>query len=300
LKGIEPHLKAGSYPTSIAEMSAWRKQQGTTGEEARRRLVQFVVLASMSLSARLASGVAFKGGNALRFAHGNQRSTLDLDFSAESGFPDSPADIKNLMDVALKIGERRYQVKARCQSIHRKPPGFEKTMPTYSIKVCYQLPGDRYYQNIDERLAAGKTLSDVVEVEISLNDVLCETGEAQLGPGAGPLRICTLEDIIAEKLRALLQQVPRNRSRPQDVFDIASMLRKHADSIDLGKVSSFLIRKSEARQIVATKRAFDETVKKKAETSYDAEIREFTTEFITFDQAWSEVLILVSHLTILE
>lgn len=291
-------MEAGSYPTSIAELPAWRKQNGTTTEEARRRLVQFVILASISSSTALVSCVAFKGGNALRFVYGNKRSTLDLDFSADGDFPDSPADIKVLMNAALMTGERQYQVKARCQSIHRLPPGVDKTMPTYRIKVCFQLPGDRHFQNIDERLAAGKHLSDVVEVEISLNDVLCETGDEQLSPEAKPLRVCTLDDILSEKLRALLQQVPRNRSRPQDVFDIASMLRKHPELIDPGKVSSFLLRKSEAREIVATKGAFNDDVRGRASLSYDAEVREFTTEFIPFDDAWAEVLALVSRLTI--
>lgn len=252
----------------------------------------------MSSSAPLVSRIAFKGGNALRFVYGNQRSTLDLDFSAEGDFPDSPVTIKNLMDAALKVGERQYQVRARCQSIHRKPPGVEKTMPTYSVKVCYQLPGDKYYHNIDERLASRKTFSDVVEVEISLNDVLCETVEAQLGPGTSPLRVCTLDDIIAEKLRALLQQIPRNRSRPQDVFDIASMVRKHPSSVDPEKISSFLVQKSEARGIISTKRAFDEAVRERAVASYESEVHGFTTEFIPFDEAWGEVLVLISRLGI--
>ncbi|WP_020465468.1 nucleotidyl transferase AbiEii/AbiGii toxin family protein [Singulisphaera acidiphila] len=252
----------------------------------------------MSSSAALVSRVAFKGGNALRFVHGNPRSTLDLDFSADDGFPDSPDDIKALMNTALRTGERQYQVKVRCQSIHRLPPGVDKTMPTYRIKACFQLPSDRYYQNIDERLASGKHLSDVIEVEISLNDALCETGDEQLSPDAKPLRVCTLNDIIAEKFRALLQQVPRKRSRPQDVFDIASMVRKHSALIDLEKVSSFLLRKSEVRGIVATKAAFNDDVKDRAAASYEAEVREFTTEFIPFQEAWAEVLTLVSHLTI--
>jgi predicted nucleotidyltransferase component of viral defense system len=291
-------LKAGSYPTSIAELAAWRKQHGTTAEEARRRFVQFVILASISSSATFVSRVAFKGGNALRFVYGNMRSTLDLDFSAEGSFPDSESDIKRLMDSALRTEQRRYQVKARCQSIHRNPPGRDKTMPTYRLKVSYQLPGDRYFQNIDERLSAGKTLSEVVEVEISLNDVLCETGDEQLGPASSTLRVCTLDDILAEKLRALLQQIPRNRSRPQDVFDIAAMVRKHSAVINLAKVSSFLLQKSVARAIVATKSAFDEKVREKASATYDAQIRDFTTEFIPFDDAWAELLAFVWRLSI--
>ncbi len=265
-------------------------------EEARRRFVQFVILVSMSSSSPVVSRVAFKGGNALRFIHGNMRSTLDLDFTAEGDFPDSPDDITRLMDTALRTGERQFQVKARCQSIHRNPRSHGKTRPTYSIKVCFQLPGDRYYQNFAERTG----FAEVIEVEISLNDILCETDERKLEASANPVRVCTLEDIIAEKLRALLQQIPRNRNRPQDVFDIASMVRKHSALIDLEKVSSFLVRKSEAREIVATKGAFDEEVREKAETTYEAEIRDFTTEFIPFDEAWAEVLAFVARLTIPE
>ena len=285
-------MEAGSYPTSRDELTDWARQNKTTMDEARRRFVQFVVLVSMSSSSAFVSRVAFKGGNALRFIHGNLRSTLDLDFSAEGDFPDSPEEIKRLMDAALKTSERRYQVKARCQSIHRKPPGHDKTMPTYSLKVCYQLPGDKHYQNFEER----KSFSEVVEVEISLNDLLCETDERELQAATKPLRVCTLEDIIAEKLRALLQQVPRKRSRPQDVFDIASMVRRHGATLDLGKVSEFLVRKSEVREIVATKSAFNGEVRERALVSYEAEIRPFTTEFIPFDEAWHDVLALVSRL----
>jgi predicted nucleotidyltransferase component of viral defense system len=287
-------LETANYPTSIVELESWRRQHKTTKEEARRRLVQFVILASMSSSKALVSRVAFKGGNALRFVHGNPRSTLDLDFSADGDFPDDADAIKRLMNTALKTAEPRYQVKAKCQSCHRKPPGLDKTRPTYNLKVCYQFPGDRYYQNFEERTH----FSEVAEIEISLNDVLCETAEEELHPSAKPVRVCTLNDIVAEKLRALLQQVPRQRSRPQDVFDIASVIRRHGDTLDLNKISEFLLRKSEAREIIATKSSFNESVKEKAAVSYDQEIVPFTTAFIPFDEAWNDVLRLVFRLNI--
>jgi predicted nucleotidyltransferase component of viral defense system len=98
---MSSRLETGSYPTSLAELAAWRKEHRTTMEEARRRFVQFVILVSMSSSTAVVSRVAFKGGNALRFIHGNMRSTLDLDFTAEGDFPDSPDEITRLMDTAL-------------------------------------------------------------------------------------------------------------------------------------------------------------------------------------------------------
>jgi predicted nucleotidyltransferase component of viral defense system len=289
-------LQTGSYPTSVDELAAWAKQHATTATEARQRFVQFVVLASISSSPAFGSMVAFKGGNALRFVYANLRSTLDLDFSAEAGFPDEPIEIRRLMDAVLKAEVARYRVKARCQTIHRKPPGREKTTPTYSLKLGYQLPGDRSYQNFEEYAAVGKPFSSVVEVEISLNDVFCETEEHTLSSTTKPIRVCTLDDIIAEKLRALLQQVPRNRSRPQDVYDVASTVRRYGPTMDRVKVASFLARKSEARGIVATRGAFNDAVREKAAIGYDDEVRPFTTQFIPFDEAWAEVLRFVAGL----
>ena len=76
------------------------------------------------------------------------------------------------------------------------------------------------------------------------------------------------------------------------------MVRRHGDTIDLDKVSAFLVRKSEARKIVAAKSAFRESVREKASVNYEEEIRPFTTEFVPFVEAWEEVLLLVSRLSI--
>ena len=289
-------MEAGSYPTSIEEIAAWRTQNKTTLEEARRRFVQFVVLSAIASSPGLAPRLAFKGGNALRFVHGNPRSTIDLDFTGEGDFPDDPQEIAGLINVALKSTQGRLLVRARCQSIKRKPPRPEKTLPTYGIKVCFQLPGDRYYQNFDEKTS----FSEIIELEISLNDIVCETISWKPSPSGKPLRSCSLEDQIAEKLRALLQQIPRNRSRPQDVFDIASRWREHRDAMNLEKVSEFLVRKSVGRIAPPRKSSFDDEVRSRAEAVYREEISRQTPEFIPFEEAWADVLQLVGRLSLPE
>jgi predicted nucleotidyltransferase component of viral defense system len=224
------------------------------------------------------------------------RSTLDLDFTAEGDFPDDAGEIKALLNTALKQVERQFQVKSRCQSIHRNPKNKERTLPTYRVKVCFQLPGDRYYQNFEQR----EQFPEVVELEISLNDVLCETIEKRLSSTTKPVRVCSLEDILAEKLRALLQQLIRGRSRPQDVYDIASRMREFGASIDLGKVSEFLLRKSGARNIEPRKSSYNESVRQQAMVNYDEEIKAQATVFIPFEEAWAEVLQVVSRLSIPE
>lgn len=261
-------------------------------------MVQFVILDSISASEWIRPQLAFKGGNALLFAYGNPRATLDLDFTAEPTFPDDHQEIARNFNIALDKMIARHQIKSRCQSIHRRPPGVDKTTPTYLIKVCHQLPGDKYYQNFEERLESKKTFSDVVDIEVSINDIICETEMLRFHRSISELRICTIEDILAEKLRALLQQVPRKRSRPQDVYDISSAIRHHGAKIDSDKVSSFLLRKSEARNIQAAKNQFNESVRERAIIGYENEIIPFTSEPIPFDDAWTDVLIFVSRLNI--
>ncbi len=49
---------------------------------------------------RSSAGSALKGGNALRFGHGNHRSTLDLDFTAEGDFPDNSDTISRPVELS--------------------------------------------------------------------------------------------------------------------------------------------------------------------------------------------------------
>jgi len=124
------------------------------------------------------------------------------------------------------------------------------------------------------------------------------TVEHPLGPNTKPIRARTLEDISAEKFRALLQQPIRNRSRPQDVYDIASRFQSRRAHIDIDKLSHFVVRKSAARDIDARKRAFDDRVRQRASEGYEAEIGTQATQVLPFEKAWSEVLDLVARLSI--
>ncbi len=282
------------YPATPEEIGPWRKRHGVPADEARKRFMQYVVLESIASAPGLAHSIAFKGGNALRFVYGNRRSTLDLDFTADGPFPDDAEQIRARLDEALRSALPRYRVKARCQRLRRNPPGHDKVRPTYDISVGYLLPGDRQYNNFEEQ----KSVASTIDVEISINEVVCEAVLHRLTPAGPELRVCALEDIVAEKLRALLQQPIRRRSRPQDVYDIASIIRRLGDGLDLAKVALYLIRKAEARDIRPRKSGFDATVRGLASYSYEAEIRPKAPEFIPFEEAWSVVTDLVSRLGI--
>ena len=108
-----------------------------------------------------------------------------------------------------------------------------------------------------------------------------------------------MNDIVAEKLRALLQQPLRNRSRPQDVYDVARCCRQRDEVLDLAKVSDYLTRKSAIRGIVARKSSFNSDVRDAAAGDYDSYIRAgAASDFIPFEEAWQEILCLVRTLDV--
>ena len=290
------------YPTSPANLDKWCRERKIRLHEGRQRFVGFVVLECFAAHRILGGRLAFKGGNALRFCYHSPRSTTDLDFTltaVESSqrpddVPDNGDVLRQLIDEALTTSERRFNIKTRCQGIKRNPPKEQGTHPTYGAKICYQFPEDRNFNNF-ERIS-----NTVIDVEISFFDVVCETSEIRLeSASVRPVKVCSLNDIVAEKLRSLLQQKVRNRNRQQDVYDIARIFRISRSQLDFGKIASFLIEKAKARGISPRRSHFDSDVKTRAELDYETKIR-FQTGmyFIAFNDAWNDVISLVESLPI--
>jgi predicted nucleotidyltransferase component of viral defense system len=275
------------YPVSLNELQSWSAAAGVTLDEARKRFMQFVVLESLAASP-IGASLAFKGGNALRFVFRNPRSTIDLDFTADAGFPDDRESIVRLIEPAIRAGASKFGVAMRVSSVAREPRGPGGTMPTWEARIAYQLPGDRHFT--DFHVWRGGVLT-VIDVEISLNDEVCGTSAETLESAGGPtIRTCVLEDILAEKLHSLLQQKTRRRHRKQDLNDIARMVRDHGPAIDRSNVGDYFERKSKVRDIDPRRSAFDAEIRQRASFDYETLFDEANPNHIPFDVAWSELL----------
>lgn len=284
------------YPVSLAEIEQWRQEHGTSIANANSRFMEFVILHCFAASAPLRNSVALKGGNALRLVYQTPRSTKDLDFSVDGeGIPDERDRLREVLDRALRRAEQRFGVKAKCQRVKRNPPGPNATHPTYDIGVGYQFPSDRYYHGFMDR-----KVSTVIPLEITFFDCVCAVSLHTLSPNESEaIRVCTLEDIVAEKLRALLQQKLRNRHRSQDVFDIACVMKRDTGELNRSKIGEYLRKKSVIRNVDVRKSAFDDETRDMAAFEYDKRLREQAGEhFIHFADAWNGVLSLVETLDI--
>lgn len=201
------------------------------------------------------NAVFFKGGALMGIAYQSPRQTADLDFTTNLE-PRENIDtaIRDALDRALVLTSARLgypDMIAQVQSIDlrpRKEMFAQARFPAMKVKVAYARRASPQARG----LARGNC-PDVVEIDLSFNEPDADVQLIKLGEGGGTIRAYSLLDLIAEKLRALLQQEIRNRYRRQDIYDIALLLGQFSLSADQCRtlLGSFL-KKCRARDIEPT------------------------------------------------
>lgn len=262
-----------------------------------------IVFKAIALSDRLSEEWVLKGGNALKKVFRSPRASMDLDFTDVNVVSnESEETLETFLDelvgelndnLAKHVGPSSYEDLV-VQSTHIKPANVDfREHPAFTIKVGYSKRGDRE-----------PPYNPVVKLEITLNDTICEDQPYMVN--GGELKVCSLNDIIAEKLRSLIQQKEeiRNRYRPNDVFDIWFFHTHLRKQFDYEKISRFLIEKSEGKFDLGLvrKRIFiqDPEIKERASVDFeDIEGRvEGTDRFPSYEEAFEEVLTVVRKLSI--
>ena len=134
-----------------------------------------------------------------------------------------------------------------------------------------------------------------------MNDLVCESEYVEVG--SLTLHLSSLDDIIAEKLRSLLQQVPRNRTRPNDVFDIWFYTTKARNALDSSLISMYLQQKSVDKEGLGEIRKqmfYAPEIRERAQVDYDQIETRLppNSGFPDFSSAFSRVLAFVEELDI--
>jgi predicted nucleotidyltransferase component of viral defense system len=259
--------------------------------EAKFRFAQYGILQAVADSRTLSRVLAFKGGNALDFVWQPYRSTRDLDFSS-TGSTLTADQIRTFLTPSLERVSMSMGVLYRIQRMEQQPPGPNRSFITFEGTIGYALPDDRRNRQLIQR---DKSSNATAPIDVSLNEPICGFVEVDIA-SSNPLRVCRLEDIVAEKLRALLQQPLRNRRRPQDVLDICVAVQRNP-GLDLNLTAEFLLEKASARSVLVSRAAFhQEEVRSRAFEGYNG-LRETTRgPFIEFEEALAVVMSLVDRL----
>lgn len=254
----------------------------------RDRQVTEILLAAIGMSGNLKDTLVLKGGTLMALAFASDRVTSDVDFTTNGDagtFPEALIAELNvrLPRAAIELGY--LDILAKVQSIRMKPrpQGFAgHNFPALQVRIG----SARRNTPEENRLAQGQA-SRVLTVDVSFKDQVYSYQELRLADAGVAVRAFSLHELVAEKLRAQLQQTTLDKYRRQDIYDIA-LLVDHANLTQNDRVTihAILIEKCRTRGILPDARSIDDPeVRRRAETNWKtlgielAELPEFAERF---------------------
>jgi len=226
-----------------------RKRLGIPWEILERDYVLSWLLAGVSEVEALRDTLVFKGCTALKKCFfGDYRFSEDLDFS---GIGDVPTGermeeaMREACERAVSLLDEYAPVEIACERYtEREPhPGGQEA---FTIRV--QLPWQRTPQT---RVMIETAVDEKVLKPVQIRSIIHGYGE----PLKAQVQVYALEEIVAEKLRAILQHVEElhergwSRSRARDFYDLWRVLRAYQNQLNLSNFSSFLRTKCSIRNV---------------------------------------------------
>lgn len=247
------------------------------------------ILVAITRSEALKTNMIMKGGILLALGYESTRYTKDIDFSTaktlkEFNLESFVQDLRNALVESVESLD--YGLDCQVQSYKQKPPKSDATFPTIEISVGYAYKYDR---NAHRRLL-NKNSSNIVEIDYSLNEPSREVEIFEIEEGK-QIQIYGFTELVAEKFRAILQQVIRKRRRRQDVYDLNFLLSHYPHARDLAtkaKILDSMIEKSNSRGLTVSKESLsDPEVIRLSREEYDLLTSEIEGPLQNFEQAYS-------------
>lgn len=246
-----------SSPGSVTlDLGRWIGLAGSDKVDRRRRQVAEITLHAIALESRLGKNLVLKGGSLLAIAYGSPRFTSDLDFTARQFSIDAPELLRSLLDPALvrasaALGYADLRCRVQTVKLKPRPEMFaEAYAPALKVTIGSVSGGSNERRSLEARMA-----SDVLELDISYREPLLSIeevpllGRVEAATTPHTLLVYSLAEVVAEKLRAYLQQTGRDRGRRQDVYDLAYLIKEYEADLDRGAVLAALRTKAHARGI---------------------------------------------------
>lgn len=208
-----------------------------------RRAIHVLLLA-IAKNNSLCQTLVIKGGIVMSLVHNSERYTSDLDATSIGNIHQlTPENLESDLTSYLKASEIEigYGLAFKIHSIKPQPRDFtEAKYPAYKVKIGFA------YQNNNKEMAKleNKQSPSIIEIDISFNERIDieDTETIQLNESKNIL-CYSLEQIIAEKYRSLLQQPVRKRNRRQDVYDIYHLLSLHSEYLNQNEVKKSVLDK---------------------------------------------------------
>ena len=249
------------------------------------------ILTAVSGTPALQTAMVMKGGVLLALRYRSQRHTADIDFSTDIRLRDFDLVAfrgvleQSLTDAVEQLG---YGLDCRVQRCKQSPPRADATFPTIQVSLGYAYKDDR---SAHKRLLTGR-VATTIRLDDSLNEPVGETDLFELEEGH-VIRTYSLVEMVAEKLRALLQQEVRNRVRRQDIYDRHYLLSEHPfrnEPLTRARILERLIAKARARDLEVSSGAMaNPEIIRRSRAEYKNLASEIEGELPDFDPVYGVV-----------
>jgi predicted nucleotidyltransferase component of viral defense system len=232
-----------------SRLDAARRRFGLPWEVLERDYLLSWLLAGIDQTSILRESLVFKAGTALKKCFfGDYPFSEDLDFSGLPGAPTGKAmeaAVRDATSSAARLLNELAPVALTCERYTEKEP-HPGGQEAFAVRA--QLPWHRQPQ---ARVIIEISVDERVLRPASRRPILHEYGE----PLEASVSVYALEEIVAEKLRAILQHIEElesrgwSRSRARDYYDLWRILGAYSNQLDLTEFPTFLHEKCAVRNV---------------------------------------------------
>lgn len=226
-----------------------RKRLGIPWEILERDYLLSWVLAGIAQVDSLHHSIVFKGGTALKKCwFGDYRFSEDLDFTRVMDGPagdDMEKAVNEACRGAVELLDEYAPVEITCERyIEKSPhPGGQEA---FAIRARFP-----WHRKPQTRVLVEIAVDEPILKPAPTRAIIHEYGE----PLQASISVYALEEIVAEKLRAILQHVEIlqtrgwSRSRARDFYDLWRVLGAYREQMDFSDFRVFLKKKCEVRGV---------------------------------------------------
>ncbi len=226
-----------------------RQQLGIPWEVLERDYLLSWVLAGINHVPRLRDYLVFKGGTALKKCYfGDYRFSEDLDFSGQDGVPKGEAMeqlVRDACAASVELLGEYVLVEIACNRYTEgdQHPGGQEA---FTIRALFP-----WHSRLHTRVMVEVTMDEPILWPVENRRVIHEYDENI----EAEVQVYSLEEVVAEKLRAILQHLANlnrrgwSRSRARDYYDIWRVLGTYKSQMDLTEFDSLLRKKCAVRDV---------------------------------------------------
>ena len=240
-----------SDPIFKINVAEWVESAKADPVAYRQRQTVEIILNAIAMTAPLNAKMFLKGGILMGLAYDSPRQTTDIDLTTKLEVEGAVGDkIRKLLDSAFAPRRRRARLyRPRRQNPFGKTPTREDLQKRGFPRLEAQKSPVRQRGAEQEKALQEGKAPGVINVDISFKEPMQQIQVLEL-TGGQKLYAYGLVDLIAEKYRAILQQVPRKRNRRQDVYDLDLLIaRNEIDVVLQAQILDAFVVKCRARHL---------------------------------------------------